>query len=260
MSPEQAYQLALMSDPGTARRALSAQWDNVLTALTVPMVSILIPALTTLASGLNTFSRILIEYPALAKSLSVAFVGLAGAMAFGGTVILLTAAFKGLSLAVTMFGLISGVALAEFLVPMAAIGAIVYGGYKLYQLLASLDWSSIWASTKSGISHFFSGLGASILSALTSGLGNLGGAIAKAILNSILPGLGGALVGASIDAAKGKENQTVQVSSNIHLDGKKIGEATTRHIVGESLATPNYTSRFDTGMSPTPVLLNGGYY
>ena len=55
-------------------------------------------------------------------------------------------------------------------------------------------------------------------------------------------------------------SQTIQVKSQITLDKKIVGEAVTTHIIDKANSIPNNTSRFDTGMSPTPVLMKMGNY
>lgn len=249
---DQAFQKAIANDPGLARLALAKQWDNLMISLSGPIVYLLIPALTTLASGFNSLSVILMKYPAIAKTLSLAFIGLSSAMAIGGTVMLLTAAFRGLSLALTMFGLVSGVTLATLMLPLTAFGLVIYGLYKFIQLF---DWHAVWASTKAGITNFFTGLGPSILSALASGLGNLGTAIAKEILSAI-SGTMGSLI--DVDSIKGSQSQPIQVNSTVNLDGKAVANSVTTHQVKGLTDTHNYTSNFDPSMTLAPNLI-GSY-
>ncbi len=108
MSPEDAYKSAFSNDPNTAEKALHAQWENFKTALGVNIVPIVVPALIKLSEGLNTLGHWARNHPDLTKDLVIGFAALAGAMAFSGTVLLSTAAFKALGLVVGPGGMLIG--------------------------------------------------------------------------------------------------------------------------------------------------------
>ena len=288
----QAYQKALIADPVLAHTALAAQWNNVVTALTIPLVTILIPALQTMASGLNSFATTLQKYPWLAKTLSYAFLGLSAALAFGGVVMLLSAAFS--ALAVTM---------ELMLVPLAILGApligiaaafvlIGYAVYKLYGIVKNLNWKSLWDGFKNinwmglvvkfntfmnsmvqGAINAFKGF----FSYLISAIANLGSSLAGSIggaLNSVGKKIGGGVynmihgapvsapaapVGATgaMKSSMNNTHSTIQVASNIHLDGRQIARIVTDHQVKNATRSPNYSQGFDPNMSPTPMVLKG---
>lgn len=232
MSPEQAYQRALINDPVLARQALAEQWNNVQVALTTPIVTVLIPAMVHLANGLNYLSEILIKYPKLAATLSYAFVGLSASMAFGGTVTLLAAGFRSIGVALAFFGggsVLSGIA-AGFSAIAAAVGP----------LLAVL-----------GVGY------ASYKGATALGAGKLGSSIGNKIYDWTHPSEAH-ILDSTPYTGKGKR-QTIQVNSTIHLDGRKVAQAVTAHQV-TSARSPNLTTRFDGSMSFIPAMLNQPSY
>lgn len=96
---DSAYQRYLKSPEG-AEEAASNAWSSFLTMFG----SVYLPAITSgmlrLASIFDTFSQVADRYPTLFKILVTGFVGLAGALAFGGAVNLLRAAFMGLQLVI----------------------------------------------------------------------------------------------------------------------------------------------------------------
>lgn len=292
-SPDKAYQKALIADPVLAHTALSAQWNNVMTALTVPLVTILIPALTTLASGLNSFARLLQKYPMLAKALSYAFLGLSAALAFGGVVLLLSAAFSALAVTAEILLVPLAILGAPLIGIAAALALMGYAAYKLYQLLKTINWASLWEGLKNigmalvekfnafmnsmvqGAINAFKGF----FSYLISAIANLGSTLAssiggafKSLGNKISGGVHNMIYGAPVPApaapaspaaaspvktSMNNVHSTIQVASNIHLDGRQIARIVTEHQVKNATRSPNYSQGFDPNMSPTPMVLKG---
>lgn len=253
MSPQQAYQQALMNDPVLARQALSAQWENVQTALTTPIVTVLIPALQNLASGLNSLARILQAYPMLAKTLSYAFVGLSGALLFSGTVLLLSAAFKGLALTFTVLQATVLVMGAPILGIVTALGLMGYAIYKLYETLKSINWQQLGQEIVSGITSIFSSIGKAI-----------GGKVydfthpdSNSPHTNLLNFSPKASPTGKPMAFNNATPQTIHVASTINLDGRQIARVVTEHQVKDATRVPNYSQGFDPSMSPTPMILKG---
>ncbi len=314
MPVEQAYQQALMNDPYLARSALSAQWENLQTALTVPLVMILIPALMHLATALNSVALILQKYPMLATTLSYGFVALFGAMALGGIVLLLTAAFQGLAIALSLMAAPLLLLAAPILGIVSAFALIAFGAYELWKTLKEINWEKLgeefqvlWSSIKkitfmdvvikfdsfmgsmvkgaiNAFKSFFSWLGSAISSLIGLIGGAFGGIISgfkNAVANAHVQGLDGAkgtsnvyqsnmAVGSTIgnfstkSTATGKptasnahSNSTIQVATNINLDGRHLARVVTHHQVKDATSIPNYSQGFDPNMSPTPMVLKG---
>ena len=72
--------LATTTDPATARRALSASWENFETSLMMNVVPVLVPALNTLSKGLNVLGNWAPEHPDITKGLVIGFAALSGAL------------------------------------------------------------------------------------------------------------------------------------------------------------------------------------
>lgn len=158
LSGDQAYQMAVQNDPGLAFAALSAQWTNFVTALAVPITTIVIPTLQFFTDGLQDLTQVLIKYPTLAQILMYSFVGLSASLAFSGLVLILTGAFKGLFLTLSLLRFIPALAPAlnlfaaslasfyavllapalPFIAIAAVIATVVYGLWKLYEWLRTI--------------------------------------------------------------------------------------------------------------------------
>ena len=137
MSPDEAYKMAMTKDPATARRALSASWENFETSLMMNVVPVLVPALNKLAKGLNVLGDWAREHPDMTQGLVVGFAALSGAMAIGGTLLAVTAGFNLMSatmgaggLAGSILGVSGAIAGVGGLIPgllalAVAVGAVI---------------------------------------------------------------------------------------------------------------------------------------
>lgn len=137
-----AYDKLLKTDPQLAELALHKQWQNVLTTLgyeTLPMVIKGVQFLSEKFRDLTTWFR---QNQGAAKDLVIGFAALSGAMAFGGTVLGVSAAFRGLGLVLGIAGgggVVAGVAglsagLTALALPLAAIAAIITGAIGLKKI------------------------------------------------------------------------------------------------------------------------------
>ncbi|MBX9901255.1 MAG: hypothetical protein K2Y28_10795 [Burkholderiaceae bacterium] len=99
---DSAYEHYLKSPLG-AEEASAEAWRNLTTVIGSVYLPKITQGLLSLAGSLTKLSGWLDAHPNLTKTLVWGFTALAGAMAFGGTVLLLTAGVKGLGLA---FGLL----------------------------------------------------------------------------------------------------------------------------------------------------------
>ena len=129
MSPNEAYRSAMSNDPETAHRALAAQWENFKISLTMGIVPIVVPALISLSKGLNALGDWARANPNLTKNLVIGFAGLSTAMAIGGTLTLVTAGFKGLSLVIGGVGMVGSLSKV-----IGLIGVIGTSGTLLFAL------------------------------------------------------------------------------------------------------------------------------
>jgi hypothetical protein len=123
-----AYRELLKTDPIMAQIALQKQWNNLLAIMGFQLMPVLLPLMIQFTTWLANMARWMDKNPSAAKALMYAFTGLSAAMAFSGTVLLLTAAFKGLRLMLGSIGLISAGAGAAGVGGAAGGGAIKTAG------------------------------------------------------------------------------------------------------------------------------------
>lgn len=134
MSPDSAYKASMSKDPDTAMRALSAQWTNFKTSLMMNIAPLVVPALISLSQNLISLGNWARNHPNMTKDLVLGFGALSAAMAFGGTVSLLTAGIKGLGLALSFTG-VGGIGGAAGIRGIAAaIGSAGASGTLLFEL------------------------------------------------------------------------------------------------------------------------------
>ena len=166
MDPAKAYKMAMSKDPETAKRALSAAWENFETSLTLNVVPILVPALFKLSKGLNELGAWARHHPNLTKDIVIGFGALSALLAVGGPIITGIAvtrlAFGGLGGALKLAG--SGLALAGravlflgralILNPIGlTITAIAGAVYLLWKNWGTIGpkVTAVWDSIKTGI-------------------------------------------------------------------------------------------------------------
>lgn len=240
MSTVDAYKAALSNDPNTAHKALSAQWENLKTAFMMGVVPVLIPALIKLTNAFNSLANWARTHPNLAKGLALGFIALFAAMALGGTVLMMTAAFKGLGLALSVFG--TGSQLATTL-PALATGLMGLG--------VAVKWLS--GVVAAGMAGYAFGSW-------------LNGKINEGIQNAT--GEKGATLGTKLyDWTHSDENRTsiaptksmkpVQVHTTINMDGRKVAETVTQHQANAASRPSAGQSTFDGSMSPRPLAIGG---
>jgi hypothetical protein len=96
-----AYQQYIKSPEG-AEIAAEAAWNNFLAMFGSVYLPVITGGLLKLAGALDSLSQMVEKHPAMFRALSYALIGLSGALMFRGTVLILTAALRGLGLAMTM--------------------------------------------------------------------------------------------------------------------------------------------------------------
>lgn len=105
---------------------LQAKWRDTLRELGTTILPMAISAAQGMINTLKAFNAFAKDHQGTVKALTWAFVGLSGAMAFGGTVMLLSAAMKGLSLATTLAIGTSGAAgIAGIAAKVANFGGVI---------------------------------------------------------------------------------------------------------------------------------------
>jgi hypothetical protein len=239
MSTTEAYKAALSNDPNTARKALAAQWENFKTAFTMGVVPVLIPALIKLTEAFNSMANWARENPGLAKGIALGFTAIFGAMAMGGTVLMMAAAFKGLGLALSLFGT-GGMAGSIMAIGRAILGlsATVMTNPYVLTLLATYGAYKAgggivdWADKKMAPKGF-----SSVADWWVSGDKDKHTA----------------------EFDKFKKKYDAQKAGDIYMDGKKVGEIVSAHQAREAGRPTGGTASFDGSMSPRPVGASGGW-
>lgn len=217
--PRTAYKMAMSNDPFTVNTALSAQWENLKTAFGMSVVPIILPALIKLTDGLTLFASWLRKNQEVAKVLALSFATLAGTLAFSGTVLVLNAAFKALSLTLASAGAAGSVARLASLFTLVGnigkLGALGAIGYTTYQ------------GTK-GFLH---------ITGADKKLGEFGSWI--------------------YDKTHPSENPNLIIHTHVHLDSRQVAKSVTR-VQAKAAATPTATTTtYNPAMSLVPASATG---
>jgi hypothetical protein len=230
MSTADAYKAAVSNDPNTAFKALHAQWENFKTAFTMGVVPVLIPALIKLTNAFNALGDWARKHPNLAKDLAVGFTALFGAMALGGVVLTTTAAFKALGLALGV-GSASGGLAGTIRSVASAFGVLSKAGGVF--LAAYAGWKAGgWLNDN----------------VVNAGIQKLTGD-----KNQTLGGWIYDVTHKDSPYVAGAPGKSVQVTTKINVDGRKVAEAVSHHqakAAGQPFAG---TGAFDYGVAAPPV-------
>lgn len=184
------------SSPQGAEMALGAAWQNLKIASGEALIPIIIPALNKLAEAIRAIGQWVYRHPRAFDALIIGFAGLSSALLFSGVVLTLKAAFLGVKLIMpTLAAQITGsvipalTGMAAVLGPLAAIAVAI---------------------------------------ANASEIGKATDAIGGSDYNPInWASKGGAALGRWMSPPS--SGKTVQVQTNLHLDGQKVATAVTKH-------------------------------
>ena len=129
MDPSEAYRHAILHDPNAMHKAVDAQWTNIKTIVGQQILPAFLPFLYSFADALKSLGSWMQAHTGTVKVLTWAFVGLSGALLFGGSIGMLRVAFQGLAMVFQLggFGLLPALAtglrtLAVGALPLAATG------------------------------------------------------------------------------------------------------------------------------------------
>lgn len=153
----QAYEQARKNDPNFQWTALHAQYENALTALGIAVLPIVIKGVRLLAEILQPVGAWMMQHATLTKTLVLGFAALSGAMLFGGTVLLLSAAFSAIALVVPVlaagFGVLAVGIGAISLPVLAVIAGVAALGLALWKIAKN------WDTTKSVLQNIWNEFG-----------------------------------------------------------------------------------------------------
>lgn len=207
-----------------------------------------LPVFTPFISKLADLFNWLAENKTLAAALTVAFTGLAGAMAFGGAVTMMASAVKGLTLATSLFApaaMKAAAGMGTMSVAMRAIGGVALAaaaGYAFGTLLNEVLSIAIQYVTGGKSQSLGDWVFNSTHGETTAAEHD------KALMEkfarehpTVKPGGGG----------------TVQVKAELHVDGKKMAESVSQHQARVAGRPVGGTSGYDGSMAPRPVVAGG---
>jgi len=205
------------TDPDSAAGRIKAQWSTLMTALGIPLMTILIPIGNRFANVLSKLTQLFKKFPHLGMGIVAAFGALSAAMAIGGVVLLLTGAFGALSVALGAGALATG--LGEIAIALTALYGIVAHWQKVHSFFEKVARWQRKVDPKSfavGQPHpYFN---------------------RDAFANS-----------SGIHIRPHTEHHG---GGDVHLDGKKIGKIISKHIGNSmSMASQNYKSAFDLNLN-----------
>jgi hypothetical protein len=251
-----------------ADQSVAQQWTNAktnfisaLTELGMTLLPMASNALKLLNTEMGAVVQWITKHQHATKILAVSFLSLSAAMAFGGTVLLLTAAFRGLWL-VLQFGTLGG---AGQLLGLAKGFTAIGGGLgSLIGLLGKAGLAGAAAAAGFGIGKLINSLGPD---------GDLGGWIGSRLYDLTHPNEGAPDAHGFVPRRKGGgsadhwaddagspfvkpgSGRPVTVHTQINMDGRKVADAVTSH-QARSLSAPLGGANFDGSLTPATVVLN----
>ncbi len=214
-----AYDQLIKNDPEMASRALSAQWDNLKTAIGVAVVPVLLPVLQGLTTAFNRLGQFLAAHPTLTSALTLTFGALSGLALIGGTLMLAGAAIKLIGVGI---GPMSIAFKSIAALPLAGIaGGLTAVGLALAALLPVVFHKQIAEK----IDQKAPGIGDWLLSARNK----MSGWAADVRGSTAGPFGDFGWFGGSGSSAPPTSGKNVQVNTQVNLDGRQIANVVTQH-------------------------------
>jgi hypothetical protein len=237
-----------LKTPEGAEEAAGAAWKNFLAMFGSVYLPVITKGLLKLAGVLNSLSIAVKQHPGLFKGIVIGLAGLAGALMFGGMVLLISAAFRGLAMALAFTGIggLPGIAgLAARFVVLGAAMKMAFGWVNALALAGAAGYAVGGVINK----HLPDGAGNAIGSFLVHGAALLGNQDAR-------------------DAVATQDKYTrshAQVSGKIrhgdvYIDGKKAGVVLTPHVTAQQSKAanrPQSGASFHDGSMSLPAVAGG---
>jgi hypothetical protein len=233
---------------------LHAQWANVMKELGITILPVAIRALRIVNEVLSDGVRLMREYPKFTQYMTVAFGVLSAIVATGGVVMMATAAFKALGLALAMQGIGGAAGITKM---GLAMGGLKGGLVALSAGIGYLAGTLLNDKVITPLIQKFSGnkngtLGTEIYNWFHDDENNPG-ARRSGQWGPAYTGPGSRVV------PTGKPTQTIQVQTQINMDGRKLADAVTAHQAREAARPVGGTMGFDPSMAPRPLGASGGF-
>ena len=220
--------------PDGAEAALNASLRDLNIAAGETLVPIIIPALNSLSSAIRDLGTWITRHPVRFDYLVKGFAGLSAVMLFGGTVLMLTASFKGLFMVMKLgIPILRGVAILGPALSGAAVSGsalvAVLGPIAIGLAAIGAAAAGIWWLSKHSYSQEED---------IKKGLRGPGGRGINP--HAVPPSSHSYVVG-----PPPVSTAPIQVNTTVNLDGRKIGDAVTKHMADGMCRPNNGSSSFD---------------
>jgi hypothetical protein len=235
---------------------LHAKFSTLMLALGDTVLPLAIKALEKLIPWVASLASWVDRNHTLVKGLATALIALAGGLALRGTVLLLSAAFRGLGLAL-LFKMAGGAG------GIRRIGGAISGVASKFGTLATkIPGVTSALSTLLGILPAFgvaAGVGAGGLGATVFATGIVAGnkqAFKPVSENAMLSAMSGdtgfaaAIMNASDGFVKPGSAKPIQITTQVDMDGFRVASLITRHQSAAASKPQLGTGRFDPGLMP----------
>ena len=270
-----------------------AKFNDLMLNLGNVVLPIAVKALEKLLPMMSWLANAMMKHTTITKILVGGFIGLGIAMSIGGTLLLVTAGFRGLGLALAfnavggfagLLRLASGLRMFASAAALSAVGGTP-GLLGIGKSLTSMAGAMGLLTQAAGV-FMAAYLGWKAGGLLNDYVINPG---IKKLSKGKYESLGGWIYGdadakygasgargqhdlryesyvdgkwvpkAGGDYIRGKQNQTVQVNSAVYLDSRKVGEAVTQHQVKAATKPQTGVSGFDSSQHAPPIGLTSGF-
>lgn len=223
---------------------LAARWKDLMMELGVIVLPTVIRVTESMIGMLKSVRSFAREFPTLTKGIVIAFGVLSGLVAAGGVVMLATAAFKalGLAMAFNAIGGVTGIIAMARALPLVAGGLSIVSGAVL-AAAAGLAAAG-YAGWKAG-SVIYDNLG-------ENAQNKIGRFAARTLALFGNDDAKNAVASEDRFIASQAKKQT-QVHTTINMDGRKVAETITQHQTKAANRPPTGGSGFDGSMSARPV-------
>lgn len=257
----EAYDRLLKTDPEMAQAALHTQWKNLLATLGFQIMPTVLRWTQRLIGGLQSLGAFFRNHSTLAKVLMFSLAGLSAAMMFGGTVLLLSAAVRGLGLALGVMGGVlpafsTGLAGVAGIAGLSALGPILLAiaaglgaVYVVSKVIKTLDTSSnVDEKHHPGMRFMPTGHGGHWVRDASLDQTHFG--------QHWVPIARGGGKWVADDAKspgvmpRAQKQPPVEVTTNIHLDGERVSRVVTKHQARSASRAVTGAAGFDPQMHP----------
>lgn len=213
---------------------MQARYNQLMIELGNTVLPIAVKALEGLTSVIKSAVAFAREFPILTKGMALAFGVLAGLVATGGTIMLATAAFKALGLALNVSG-------------GGTLSTALMGASKAFSVLGIA--AAVFAASY--------GVGSAIYEALPEENKNRAGRNVAEMLAFFGNQEAKDAIAAEDRHIASQKNKPVQVTTQINMDSRKVAEAVSNHQAKEAQRPSSGATRFDGRMTPAPVGASG---